>query len=96
MDPENRAAFEAKAAQFRPRLVMNMLEDPKDAEKAQKIRRSCQKYLNLDLEHLGILYRDDLQDIALGSRIPIIRYKPQVRSVPGYLSHGRQAPVLRG
>lgn len=76
-DPESRAAFEAKAAQFRPRLVMNMLEDPKDAEKAQKIRKSSQQYLNLDVEHLGILYRDDLQDIALGSRIPILRYKPQ-------------------
>ena len=31
----------------------------------------------MDLEHLGIIYRDDLQDVALGSRIPIIRYKPQ-------------------
>jgi len=77
VDPVNRAAFDAKVALFRPRLVMNMLEDPKDAEKAQKIRRSCRQYLNLDVEHLGILYRDDLQDIALGSRIPIIRYKPQ-------------------
>jgi flagellar biosynthesis protein FlhG len=77
IDPENRAVFDAKAAKFRPRLIMNMLEDPKDAEKAQKIRRSSRQYLNLDVEHLGILYRDDLQDIALGSRIPILRYKPQ-------------------
>ena len=77
VDPESRSAFDAKVALFRPRLVMNMLEDPKDAEKAQKIRRSSRQYLNLDVEHLGILYRDDLQDIALGSRIPIIRYKPQ-------------------
>ena len=55
---------------------MNMLEDPKDADKAQKIRRSCREYLGIDLEHLGIIYRDDMQDVALGSRIPIIRYKP--------------------
>jgi flagellar biosynthesis protein FlhG len=77
VDAESAAAFAARAARFRPRLVMNMLEDPKDAEKAQKIRRSCKEYLNLDLEHLGVIYRDDIQDIALGSRIPIIRYKPQ-------------------
>ncbi len=76
-DPESAAAFADRAARFRPRLVMNMLEDPKDAEKAQKIRRSCKEYLNLDLEHLGVIYRDDIQDVALGSRIPIIRYKPQ-------------------
>ncbi|MBN1241965.1 MAG: P-loop NTPase [Spirochaetales bacterium] len=77
VDPESAAAFAERVARFRPRLVMNMLEDPKDAEKAQKIRRSCKEYLNLDLEHLGVIYRDDIQDIALGSRIPIIRYKPQ-------------------
>jgi flagellar biosynthesis protein FlhG len=77
LDPERWAAASERMARFRPRLLMNMLEDPKDAEKAQKIRRSCKEYLNIDIEHLGVLYRDEMQDIALGSRIPIIRYKPQ-------------------
>ena len=76
-DPASRALFDERMAKFSPRLVMNMLEDPKDADKAQKIRRSCREYLGMDLEHLGILYRDDMQEIALGSRIPIIKYKPQ-------------------
>jgi flagellar biosynthesis protein FlhG len=77
MDPERWQVATDRMARFRPRLLMNMLEDPKDAEKAQKIRRSCKEYLNIEIEHLGVLYRDELQDIALGSRIPIIRYKPQ-------------------
>ncbi|HTX73442.1 MAG TPA: P-loop NTPase [Rectinemataceae bacterium] len=77
LDPERWSAATERMQRFRPRLLMNMLEDPKDAEKAQKIRRSCTEYLNIDIEHLGVLYRDELQDIALGSRIPIIRYKPQ-------------------
>lgn len=76
-DPASRSAFDMRMSRFSPRLVLNMVEDPKDAEKAQKIRRSCREYLGMDLEHLGIIYRDDLQDVALGSRIPIIRYKPQ-------------------
>ncbi len=76
-DPASRAAFDMRMSKLSPRLVLNMLEDPKDADKAQKIRRSCREYLGMDLEHLGIIYRDDLQDVALGSRIPIIRYKPQ-------------------
>ncbi|MBU0935517.1 MAG: P-loop NTPase [Spirochaetes bacterium] len=76
-DPESHALFQARLKVFSPRLVLNMLEDPKDADKAQKIRRSCREYLGLDLEHLGIIYRDAMQDVALGSRIPIIRYKPQ-------------------
>ncbi len=77
VDPERWAVAVERMSRFRPRLVMNMLEDPKDAEKALKIRRSCKEYLNIDIEHLGVLYRDELQDIALGSRCPIIRYKPQ-------------------
>ncbi len=77
VDPERYQAYMKKAAKFKPRLIMNMLEDPKDADKAQKIRRSCKEYLNIDLEHLGIVYRDELQDVALASRLPIIVYKPQ-------------------
>ncbi len=77
LDPERWRIATERMARFRPRLLMNMLEDPKDAEKAQKIRRSCKEYLNIDIEHLGVLYRDDFQDVALGSRIPILRYKPQ-------------------
>jgi len=77
IDPERWAIATERMARFRPRLLLNMLEDPKDTEKAQKIRRSCKEYLNIDIEHLGVLYRDEMQDVALGSRIPIIRYKPQ-------------------
>lgn len=77
IDPERWSLAVERLRRFRPRLIMNMLEDPKDAEKVQKIRRSCSEYLTLELEHLGVLYRDELQDIALASRIPIIRYKPQ-------------------
>lgn len=77
VDPGSKAAFDQRMARFQPRLVMNLLEDPKDADKAHKIRRSCKEYLGLDLEHLGVLYRDELQSVALSSRIPIVRYKPQ-------------------
>ncbi len=75
-DPASHAIFTQRMKRFSPRLVLNMLDDPKDADKAQKIRRSCREYLGVDLEHLGVIYRDSMQDIALGSRIPIIRYKP--------------------
>ncbi|MFO7780473.1 MAG: P-loop NTPase [Spirochaetia bacterium] len=77
VDGESFAKLEASLRRFQPRIVLNMLEDPKDADKAHRLRRSCRQYLNLDLEHLGVIYRDDLQDIALASALPIIRYKPQ-------------------
>lgn len=77
VDPESARKFRERAGQFRPRLVMNMIDDPKDADKALKIRRSCREYLNVDLEHLGVIYRDNVQDTALASRLPVIVYKPQ-------------------
>ncbi|ORC34689.1 ATP-binding protein [Marispirochaeta aestuarii] len=76
-DPEGFEVFERKMSLFHPGLIMNMLDDPKEGVRAQKIRRSCKEYLGLDLEHLGIIYRDHLQDVALNSRLPIIAYKPQ-------------------
>lgn len=80
-DPEGFSIFNERIGHFKPLLVMNLLEDPKDGEKAQKIRRSCREYLGVEMEHLGVIYRDHLQDIALASRIPVIVYKP--RSVIG-------------
>ena len=59
-----------------PRLIMNLIDDPKDADVTMKIRRSCEEYLDLGIEHLGIVYRDSVQDIALSSRLPILIYKP--------------------
>lgn len=76
IDPKSAAVFKARLGQFHPRLVLNMIDEPKDADKALKIRRSCQQYLGLDLEHLGVMYRDNLQDRALSSRLPVIAYKP--------------------
>ena len=77
VDPQSTNLFLSRLSAFRPRLIMNMIDDPKDADKAQRIRRSCEQYLGLDIEHLGIMYRDSLQDKALSSGLPIVVYKPQ-------------------
>lgn len=76
VDPESASRFRAAVQRFRPRVIMNMLEDPKDAETINRLRRSCRQYLDTELVHLGIIYRDELQDRALQSRLPILRYKP--------------------
>ena len=77
IDPQNAALFKSRMARFRPRLVLNMIDDPKDADRAMKIRHSCQQFLGLDIEHLGVIYRDTMQDKALASRLPVVIYKPQ-------------------
>ena len=76
VDPQNTELFVSRMKQFRPRLVMNMIDDPKDAERSLRIRHSCSQYLGLDIEYLGVMFRDQLQDKALSSRLPVIIYKP--------------------
>jgi flagellar biosynthesis protein FlhG len=76
-DPEAHDKFMAHLEHFHPRLIMNMIDDPKDADVAMKIRRSCSEYLDLKIEHLGVIYRDSMQDVALSSRLPVVLYKPQ-------------------
>jgi flagellar biosynthesis protein FlhG len=77
VDPESYEMFLKRITNFHPRLIMNMIDDPKDADVAMKIRRSCEEYLDLKIEHLGVIYRDSIQDTALSSRLPIVLYKPQ-------------------
>ena len=77
LDRESHDRFFDHLSRFNPRLIMNMVDSPKDAELAMKIRRSCEEYLDLKIEHLGIIYRDPMQDTALSSRLPITLYKPQ-------------------
>ena len=75
-DPDGYEEFISRRDEYKPRLVMNLLEDPRDAGKAGKIRRSCLHYLGVDLDHLGVIYRDSLQDAALNAGLPILVYKP--------------------
>ena len=77
IDKKSYERFMTQVHNLHPRLVMNLISEPKDADVAMKIRRSCEEYLGLKIEHLGVLYRDGLQDIALSSRLPIVLYKPQ-------------------
>lgn len=75
--PDAIAEFRTAAGQFRPRIVINMLDDPKEVNKLVRLRASCTQYLGIDVEQYGVLYRDELQDIALNARLPIVLYKPQ-------------------
>jgi flagellar biosynthesis protein FlhG len=75
-DPENHALAAQSLGRLRPRLVLNMVEDPAEAQKAEKLRASVREYLGVECSHLGVMFRDELQAVALGSRVPILRYKP--------------------
>ena len=76
IDPASYEKYMTHISNLHPRIIMNLVDDPKDADVAMKIKRSCEEYLDLKIEHLGVVYRDTVQDIALSSRLPILIYKP--------------------
>jgi len=69
--------FKSRLDSLHPRLIMNMVGEPKDGDLAMKIRHSCEEYLDLKIDHLGVIYRDTMQDTALASKMPITIYKPK-------------------
>jgi flagellar biosynthesis protein FlhG len=77
IDVKSYNKFKDHVDRLHPRLIMNMVQDPKDADIALKIRRSCEVYLDLKVEHLGVIYRDSIQDTSLAARLPVTIYKPQ-------------------
>ncbi len=76
VDPDAIAQYRAAAERFRPRVVINMLDDPNEVNKLVRLRASCAQYLGIEVEQFGVLYRDELQDTSLNARLPIVHYKP--------------------
>ncbi len=76
LDKKVYTAYMKKAGHFHPRLILNLLENQKDTTIAERLRRSVKEYLGINIEHLGVMYRDEMQDIALNSRLPLLVYKP--------------------
>ncbi|GHV74313.1 ATP-binding protein [Spirochaetia bacterium] len=77
IDGKSYNKFKTHVDRLHPRLIMNLALDPKDADVANKIRRSCEIYLDLKIEHLGVIYRDSIQETSLAARMPVTIYKPQ-------------------
>ena len=54
-----------------------MLDDPRDVSRRHRLRISTREDLGIEMDSLGVIYRDQLQDTAQRSSLPIIAYKPQ-------------------
>lgn len=77
IDPEVYEKYLEKVKHLRPRLIMNMLDDPSDVSRSNRLRISAREYLGIEMDSLGIIYRDQMQDTAQRSSLPVIAYKPQ-------------------
>ncbi|WKC57920.1 P-loop NTPase [Borrelia sp. P9F1] len=75
-DPENYEKLMSIFSRFSPFIVFNMLNTPDDIKKTEKILKSAKNYLNINLQSIGSIYKDEIIDKALNHKIPITIYKP--------------------
>ena len=76
IDPESCKLFDEGLSRLKPQIILNMLENPEDSRKLNRLRSSCKEYLGINIGHLGAIYYDELQNKALDSKLPVVVYKP--------------------
>ncbi|WP_024653909.1 P-loop NTPase [Borrelia persica] len=76
-DPENYEKLMQTLARFSPFIIFNMLNKPDDIIKTERILKSAKDYLNINLQSIGSIYKDELVDQALNHKIPITIYQPR-------------------
>ncbi|MBI4715025.1 MAG: P-loop NTPase [Nitrospirae bacterium] len=59
LDPEYREKVAGILGGFRPRLIVNMAQGPKDAAVAEALQTTAQKYLDVQLEFVGFIPMDE-------------------------------------
>ncbi|MGL4524636.1 MAG: P-loop NTPase [Spirochaetia bacterium] len=76
IDPDNFRRFSRIYRSFHPRFIINMLDEPKEAAKGERLRKNVSRYLGLEMDYIGVIFRDETQSRALSSGLPITVYKP--------------------
>jgi len=90
-DPEAGANLANQLAAFRPRLVVNQVRTPQDAEMGHAVVAAWRKYFGLEMEYLGGIDHDDAMWRAVRVRKPLLLDRPDV---PAALAFERIADRL--
>jgi flagellar biosynthesis protein FlhG len=85
-DPEAGATLARQLASFRPRLVVNQVRTPQDADIGKAIVGAWRKYFGLEMDYLGcIAYEDDMWK-AVRARRPLLVASPDVPAARAFAS----------
>lgn len=76
IDPDIEADAAAMLSSFNPKLIINMAYKPKDLTSGEKLRKITKNYLNIEMEYLGFLYRDQAVENSIAQRHPLAVLDP--------------------
>jgi flagellar biosynthesis protein FlhG len=83
-DPEAGANLAGQLAAFRPRLVVNQVRTPQDAEMGHAVVAAWRKYFGLEMEYLGAIDHDDEMWRAIRHRKPLLVHRPEVAAAVAF------------
>ena len=76
VDPEIHAKAVSLLDSFNPKIIINMAYKPKDLAMGEKLRKISNRYLCIDMEYLGFLYRDKIIEKSVSERKPLALLSP--------------------
>jgi MinD-like ATPase involved in chromosome partitioning or flagellar assembly len=69
IDPDAKEILKNTLEEFRPKLITNMIRDPKEKEAARMIETVSYKYLGIKTSNLGAIYYDSRIDKSVNQII---------------------------
>lgn len=80
MNSDAGAIMEKVLDEFQPRLILNMMRSPEDETHGLAVKVATEDLLNVDMEYLGGVHKDDTVQQALDKMMPFISYDPKCQA----------------
>jgi len=77
MDPEEGRRFAKSMRAFRPRIVVNEVENADEIKLGFSVRSVCRKFFGIEADYVGYVNRDPAVREAVLARKPLIDVKPK-------------------
>jgi flagellar biosynthesis protein FlhG len=72
IDPEAGSKAKRYLDALKPKFIVNMARSPDDLSVVEQLRDLVRRYLEIDVECMGLVYRDDAVDLAMEEGKPLI------------------------
>jgi flagellar biosynthesis protein FlhG len=76
MDPEEGRRFAKSMRSFRPRIVVNEVENAEEIKLGFSVRSVCRKFFGIDADYVGYVNRDPAVREAVLARRPLVEVRP--------------------
>ncbi len=77
MDPEEGRRFSQAMRGFRPRVVVNEVENADEVKLGFSVRSVCRRFFGIEVDYVGYVNRDPAVREAVQARLPLVQFRPK-------------------